>query len=387
MLDLNQQYPGILTYTATDLDYATNKLKNLCRLELFYRDHYRQCVTLLDRLEEEVTQLEDELVVSKEKEKRVLTKAMDQAIFLEETKERKKCTFAEMQRFINDKNPCVPIFTHQMPLQNFNDSTSLFLKHVDIFVTKNLGTAASDTSSSCNIGGGDRIQARIDDLKCKWAQVEDQYLGTKLDVVGRANIVERFLKKPVDSMSEAKLEMHVQELRCRNATMDAEFDALLFENQTLLKKAIQSECDLMLHKRYEAKRARAMQQSELLEFIREIVSNVVSEVELLWVLMKIDLEKLNEHMKTIQGVVAGDYENIADHSALAVVSKRNVKHPVEVFEKEVLELQKRYLSDHFFMSRNIFEITEEIHRAVGESYVNIKTAKFLQGFYQEYSRL
>lgn len=74
-------------------------------------------------------------------------------------------------------------------------------------------------------------------------------------------------------------------------------------------------------------------------------------------------------------------------SALAVVSKRNVKTPIELFEKEVLELQKRYLSDHFFMSRNIFEITEEIHRSVGESYVNIKTAKFLQNFYQEYSRL
>lgn len=74
-------------------------------------------------------------------------------------------------------------------------------------------------------------------------------------------------------------------------------------------------------------------------------------------------------------------------SALAVVSKRNVKHPVEVFEKEVLDLQKRYLTDNFFMSRNIFEITEEIHRSVGESYVNIKTAKFLQNFFQEYSRL
>lgn len=74
-------------------------------------------------------------------------------------------------------------------------------------------------------------------------------------------------------------------------------------------------------------------------------------------------------------------------SALAVVSKRNVKHPVEMFEKEVLELQKRYLSDHFFMSRNIFEITEEIHRDVAESYVNIKTAKFLQNFYAEYARL
>lgn len=64
-----------------------------------------------------------------------------------------------------------------------------------------------------------------------------------------------------------------------------------------------------------------------------------------------------------------------------------MKTPIELFEKEVLELQKRYLSDHFFMSRNIFEITEEIHRSVGESYVNIKTAKFLQNFYQEYSRL
>lgn len=69
------------------------------------------------------------------------------------------------------------------------------------------------------------------------------------------------------------------------------------------------------------------------------------------------------------------------------MSKRNVKHPVDVFEKEVLELQKRYLSDNFFMSRNIFEITEEIHRSAAESCVNIKTAKFLQNFFQEYSRL
>lgn len=69
------------------------------------------------------------------------------------------------------------------------------------------------------------------------------------------------------------------------------------------------------------------------------------------------------------------------------MSKRNVKLPVEQFEKDVLELQKRYLSDNFFMSRNIFEITEEIHFNVGQSYSNIKTAKFLQNFFFEYSTL
>lgn len=70
-----------------------------------------------------------------------------------------------------------------------------------------------------------------------------------------------------------------------------------------------------------------------------------------------------------------------------MVSKRNVKRPVEIFEKEVLDLQKRYLTDNFFMTRNIFEITEEIHRSVSESYVQIKTAKYLQTFFTEYSRL
>lgn len=305
LLDLNQQYPGILNYTATDQTYATNKLKNLCRLELFYRDHYRQCVTLIDRLEMEVSQLELELQDKVAEERRMLQVVTDQAVYLEETKERKKCSFAEMQRFVNDKNPCVPVFMHQMPLQNFNDSVSLFLKHVDIFVTKNFG-AAEHTKS-------DVVQARIDDLKGKWAAVEDQYLETKLDVVGRANIVEKFLKRPIDTMYEPKLAAHVQELCCRNSTMDAEFDALLFENQTLLKKAIQSECDLMLFKRHEAKRSRALQQYELLSYIRGVVSNVLSEEELIWVMMKIDLEKLNTHMKSIQGVVAGDYESTSDH--------------------------------------------------------------------------
>lgn len=310
LLDLNQQYPGILTYTQTDMTFATNKLKNLCRLELFYRDHYRQCVTLLDRLESEVEQLDEELGDLVEKEKKMFTTVIDQAIYLEETRERRKSNFAEMQRYVNEKNPCVPIFMYQMPLQNFNDSVSLFLKHVDIFVTKNFGPTEN---SNCVAGTTDRIQIRIDDLKCKWAQVEDQYLATKLDVVGRANIVEKFLKRSVDTVSEVKLELQVQELRCRNSTMDAEFDALLFENQTLLKKAIQTECDLMLFKRYEAKRSRALYQNELLQFIQGVVSNVLSEAELIWILMKIDLEKLNEHMKSIQGVVAGDLEGNADH--------------------------------------------------------------------------
>lgn len=285
-------------------------MKNLCRLELFYREHFRQCVTLFDRLEEEVKQLEDDLVEQKERERRTFQRCMEQAIFLEETRQRKKCSYDEMQRFVNEKNPSVPIFQHQMPLQNFNDTASLFLKHVDIFVTKNFGAGADATSAGC---GNDRVLGRIEDLKCKWAQVEDQYLSTKLDVVGRANIVEKFLKKPLDSMSEARLEVLLQELRCRNSTMDAEFDALLFENQTLLRKAIQAECDLMLHKRFEAKRARAVQQHELLEFLQGVVGNVLSETELIWIFMKIDLEKLNEHMKTIQGVVAGEYETVADH--------------------------------------------------------------------------
>ena len=69
------------------------------------------------------------------------------------------------------------------------------------------------------------------------------------------------------------------------------------------------------------------------------------------------------------------------------MSKRNVKAQVDAFERDVLELQKKYLADHFFLTRNIFEITEEIHRDVGDSYVNIKTAKYLQGFYLEYARL
>lgn len=70
-----------------------------------------------------------------------------------------------------------------------------------------------------------------------------------------------------------------------------------------------------------------------------------------------------------------------------MVAKRNVKVQVDLFEREVLDLQKQYLSDHFFMSRNIFEITEEIHRSVHESYHNIRTAKFVKNFFEEYSRL
>lgn len=415
LLDLNQQFPGILVYTKVDLEFTENKLKNLCRLELFYRDHYRQSVTLLDRLEEEVNLLQEELAEKEMKERRTLQTCMEQAIYLEERRERRKTSFQEMQRFVNEKTPTVPIFMYQMPLQNFNDTISLFLKHVDIFVTKNFSSGEDSPSVNSSSSSADRIQTRIDDLKFKWAQVEDQYLSTKLDVVGRANIVEKFLKKTVDAMAEPRLEQHVKELRCRNATMDAEFDALLFENQTLLKKAIQSECDLMLHKRFESKKARAMQQHDLLTFIQRVVGNVLTQTELIWVLMKIDQEKLTEHMKAIQSIVAGDFETVSDHvrhlffppfsselrfiwrslirlfkffqSALAVVSKRNVKLPVEQFEKDVLELQKRYLSDHFFMSRNIFEITEEIHFNVGQSYANIRTAKFLQNFFFEYSTL
>lgn len=70
-----------------------------------------------------------------------------------------------------------------------------------------------------------------------------------------------------------------------------------------------------------------------------------------------------------------------------MVAKRNVKYPVDFFERDVLEIQKQYLSDHFFLSRNIFEITEEIHRSVSESYHHIKTAKHVQKFFEEYSRL
>lgn len=307
---MNQQYPGILNYTDTDVRYAKNKLKNLCRLEIHYRDHYRQCVTLLDRLEMEVSQLEAELEETVEEEKKMWQTVMDQAIYLNETRERKKCIFSEMQRYVNEKVPTVPMFMAHMPLQNFNDLVSLFLKHVDIFVTKNF---TAEEKSKC---GGDRINAQIEDLKCKWATVEDEYLSTKLDVVGRANIVEKFLKKPVEAMSEMKLDQLIHELHCRNATMDAEFDALLFENQTLLKKAIQAECDLMMFKRHEAKKARAVQQHELLQYIRSVVSNVLSETELVWVMMKIDVEKLGEHMKSIQAVVGGDYENQCDHVSI-----------------------------------------------------------------------
>ena len=309
LLDLNQQYPGILTYTETDVRYSSNKLKNLCRIDLYYRDHYRQCVTLLDRLEEEVNQLEDELEIEVQKEKQMLTTVLEQAIFLEETKERRRNDFAEMQAYVNDRNTCLPIFMYQMPLQNFNDTIALFLKHVDIFVTKNFG-GASEENNKC---GGELTEARIEDLKCKWARMEDEYLTTKLDVVGRANIVEKFLKRPVESMTCAMLESYLQELRCKNAQMDAEFDALLFENQTLLKKAIQAECDLMLFRRYEARRSRALRQFELQQYIQGVVSNVLSEEELIWILMKIDMEKLNEHMKAIQGVVAGEFETVADH--------------------------------------------------------------------------
>lgn len=72
---------------------------------------------------------------------------------------------------------------------------------------------------------------------------------------------------------------------------------------------------------------------------------------------------------------------------MAVVSKRSVKHPIDVFEKEVLDISKSYLSDHFFMSRNIFEITGQILRNVRDAYTNVKRAKFLQNFFQEYSKL
>lgn len=305
LLDLNQQYPGILNYTASDLAFAESKLKNLCRMELHYRDHYRQCVTLLDRLELEVAQLEEELKENVGQEKVMFAKTLEQASFVEETRKKKKNNFQEIQRFVNDKNPGVPILMYQMPIQNFNDSVSLFLKHVDTFVTKHFG--------ACESSGSDKVHGRIDDLKCKWSQVEEQYLSTKLDVVGRANIVEKFLNLPIEAKSETKLELQVKELRARNSTMDAEFDALLFENQNLMKKAIQSECDLMLHKRFEAKKIRALQRNKLLCFIQAVVSNVLTDAELLWIFMKVDLEKLNDHMKAIQGVVAGEFDPQSDH--------------------------------------------------------------------------
>lgn len=146
------------------------------------------------------------------------------------------------------------------------------------------------------------------------------------------DVIRNLPRTKLGEINEREIAPLTDELRNKNAMLQAKYNALETENNILMRTTIQQECDLLLVSRFKAKQMKAVKRLKLLQFIRERVLNAMNNSEMLWILMKIDLEKLSEHMKNAQKYVAGDY----------TLKKAYVRYD-ELFSVLVLNLINRFL--------------------------------------------
>ncbi|TMW39746.1 hypothetical protein DOY81_015174, partial [Sarcophaga bullata] len=287
--ELKKDYPGLMQDSQTDVEELTQQL-------LIEQKSLEEHTLLVEQMREtrisvntQFNKQEERYNMLTNKETELVTLCQGKAKQLEELElhNHEKCN--EIVK-IYSKLQSPPLFVHQLPLDQYFLKCDSFTQYFSLYMKENfkiLEHTDLDNSLTEN-------RERADKLKKLQKSIEDfslAYVAEKAKCHATQSVIDSLTLTQIHVLSLNDMERETHEMSVVNTHQCIAKETLLLDLKNQIKVQSQHKMELVLYENTKQKLERALRRHENDKRLTKIVSDALSNAELIWIIIQMDLEK------------------------------------------------------------------------------------------------
>ncbi|XP_075168643.1 dim gamma-tubulin 3 isoform X2 [Haematobia irritans] len=301
--ELEREYSGLLSPNTVD------KIDSLQQEYEIMEKSYNEYNELVEDMRDtkhllncEFSKLEDRYNILKNKEKELMAQCHMKAKKLEdsESENHKKCgevmkTFSKMQ------SP--PLFMHQMPLDQYFAKCDSFTQYFSLYIKENF-KIEEYIDMETSLGESQETVEKLEKLKKAIEKYTLAYITEKAKKNALQCAMDALNGTQIHVISLSDMQRETQELIQARSRHD-------IANQTLMQQIIhqiqqksQQTVELILYENTKQKLERALKRHENDRSLTKVISEALSNAELIWMTIQLDMEKKRNRFDNTEQLTA-----------------------------------------------------------------------------------
>ncbi|KAM8718732.1 hypothetical protein ACLKA7_001445 [Drosophila subpalustris] len=281
---------GLLKYTSTDLD-AT-----IAEMEVIEDGTYDYSILLEDMqntkhsLNNNLSDLDSASLSLHNVEMELITECQTKARQLEEV-QRENCKLSEEANkgFTTQQVP--PLFMHQLPLEQYFLKCDSFMQYFNLYMKDNFKILDfSDFDGS--EGNMQNVNFKMEHLQKSIQYYTLAYMKEKAKVKATQAMIDHIILNQIHCISLVDMAREAHDLQILNENHLKNTYGTLLNALTLhVQQHIQQRIELVLYENTKQKLERALRRRASDKQLTSVISNTLSNAELIWIAIQLDLEK------------------------------------------------------------------------------------------------
>lgn len=168
-----------------------------------------------------------------------------------------------------------------------------FSKYLEMYIRKHFSVRDLNNSDPEQDQDHRDVTIKLESIKARLDVGEIKLMGARKEYCGLQKMIERFQDLSWQPMKIAAMRKMCAELKASNEQDRLLIDVSNQELEMCIRRLNEQRIELILYKNSQIKLDRAVHRLEFIRKLATIISSALMNAEMLWILMQLDLEKIN----------------------------------------------------------------------------------------------
>ncbi|XP_067632452.1 augmin complex subunit dgt3 [Eurosta solidaginis] len=300
LAELENVYPGLRNYTEYEVKNLAEELQLLEHTEDSLSTLVEDMRCTKSKINSRLVDLENKITVVTNKENELLNDCQAKTRRLEELqRENNKLCNEATRCFTKMQSP--PLFIHQLPIDQYLLKCETFMQYFTLYMKENFKIqdyAELDSTANDQSEFSEKLQSLAKSLEYYTLE----YIKEKAKAKAMQSIIDLQDISQIHVISLSDMEHETHELELMNEHHLKITNETLLNDLTLhIRQHTQQRMELILYENTKLKLERAVKRHETDKRLTKIISDALSNAELVWIAIQLDLErKRNRFVNTEQ---------------------------------------------------------------------------------------
>ncbi|XP_017146098.1 augmin complex subunit dgt3 [Drosophila miranda] len=288
--EIEAENPGLLTHTQQDVDALSAVGAAIQEASADYASLIENMANTKQTINNNLIELECAASALQNTEKILLSDCQEKAKQLEEMQiENCKVSSEAKKAFISEPMP--QLFMHQLPLEHYFHKCDSFMQYFTLYIKENFKIQENNEFSTAEVNILHEKE-KLESLERGIQYYALAFIKKKAKAKATQAIIDHLDLGEIHCLSVADMLRETHELQLLNIHhLKNIHDTLMNDVTSLVQQHTEQRIELVLYENTKEKLQRALRRRESDQQLTKIISDALSNAELVWIIIQLDLEK------------------------------------------------------------------------------------------------
>ncbi|XP_022221650.2 augmin complex subunit dgt3 [Drosophila obscura] len=299
--EIEAENPGLLTHTEQDVNALTAVGAAIQEATTDYAALIENMVNSKHSINNNLSELECAATSLQNMEKNLLSDCQEKAKQLEEL-QGENCKLSSEAKMAFISQPMPPLFMHQLPLEQYFLKCDSFMQYFTLYIKENFKIQEANELKTSEVDVLHEKE-KLESLERSIQYYALAFIKKKAKAKATQAIIDHLDLGQIHCLSVAEMVRETHELQLLNEHhLKNIYDTRMNDVTSFVQQHTEQRIELVLYENTKEKLQRAQRRRESDQQLTKIISDALSNAELVWIIEQLDLEKKRNFLDTSEAL-------------------------------------------------------------------------------------